>query len=43
VTRIPPSRVGAEWFASNRFTSPIAVKGRIIVAGDNKVFAFKPQ
>lgn len=24
-----------------RFTSPIAVKGRLFVAGDNKVFAFK--
>ena len=26
-----------------RFTSPIAVKGRIIAAADNKVYAFKPQ
>jgi hypothetical protein len=35
---------GADSFSAVRqFTSPIAVKGRIIVAGDNKVFAFKPQ
>lgn len=26
-----------------RFTSPIAVKGRIIVAGDNRVYVYKPQ
>jgi hypothetical protein len=35
---------GNDTFSGVRpFTSPIAVKGRIIVAGDNKVFAFKPQ
>ena len=35
---------GVDTFAAVRqFTSPIAVKGRIIVAGDNKVYAFKPQ
>jgi hypothetical protein len=27
----------------HRFSSPIAVKGRILVAGDNKLYAFKPQ
>jgi len=35
---------GADTFAAVRqLTSPIAVKGRIIIAGDNKVYAFKPQ
>jgi len=35
---------GADTFSAVRaLTSPIAVKGRIIVAGDNKVFAFRPQ
>ncbi len=35
---------GADTFAAVRaLTSPIAVKGRIIVAGDNRVFAFRPQ
>jgi len=35
---------GADTFTGVRqFTSPIAVKGRIIVAGDNKVFVFRPQ
>ena len=35
---------GTDTFAGvRRFTSPIAVKGRIVVAGDNKVFAFKPR
>jgi hypothetical protein len=35
---------GADTFAAVRpFTSPIAVKGRVIVAGDNKVYAFRPQ
>lgn len=35
---------GVDTFAAVRqFISPIAVKGRIIVAGDNKVYAFKPQ
>jgi hypothetical protein len=35
---------GADSFAAVRqLTSPIAVKGRIIIAGDNKVYAFKPQ
>lgn len=35
---------GADTFAAVRqLTSPIAVKGRIIVAGDNKVYAFRPQ
>jgi len=35
---------GVDTFAAVRaLTSPIAVKGRIIVAGDNKVYAFKPQ
>jgi hypothetical protein len=35
---------GTDTFAGvRRFTSPIAVKGRIIVAGNNKVFAFKPR
>jgi hypothetical protein len=35
---------GADTVAAVRqLTSPIAVKGRIIVAGDNKVYVFKPQ
>ena len=35
---------GVDTFAAVRpFTSPIAVKGRIIVAGDNRVYAFRPQ
>jgi hypothetical protein len=35
---------GADTFAAVRaLTSPIAVKGRIIVAGDNRVYAFRPQ
>jgi hypothetical protein len=32
---------GTNMTGVRRFTSPIAVKGRIFVAGDNKVFAFK--
>jgi hypothetical protein len=35
---------GVDTFAAVRqLTSPIAVKGRIVVAGDNKVYAFKPR
>jgi hypothetical protein len=35
---------GSDTFAAVRpFTSPIAVKGRIVIAGDNKVYAFKPR
>jgi hypothetical protein len=35
---------GIDAFAGVRqLTSPIAAKGRIIVAGDNKVYAFRPQ
>jgi hypothetical protein len=35
---------GADGFSAVRqFTSPIAVKSRIVVAGDNKVYAFRPQ
>jgi len=35
---------GSDAFAAVRqFTSPIAVKGRIVIAGDNKVYAFKPR
>lgn len=35
---------GSDAFAAVRaLTSPIAVKGRIVVAGDNKVYAFKPR
>ena len=35
---------GADTFSAvRRFTSPIAVKGRIVIAGDNKVYVFKPQ
>jgi hypothetical protein len=35
---------GTDTFSAvRRFTSPIAVKGRIVIAGDNKVYAFKPQ
>jgi hypothetical protein len=35
---------GADTFAAVRqLTSPIAVKGRIVIAGDNKVYAFRPQ
>jgi hypothetical protein len=35
---------GADTFTAVRqLTSPIAVKGRIIIAGDNKVYAFRPQ
>jgi hypothetical protein len=35
---------GVDTFAAVRpLTSPIAVKGRIIVAGDNRVYAFRPQ
>jgi hypothetical protein len=35
---------GVDTFAAVRaLTSPIAVKGRIVIAGDNRVYAFRPQ